>query len=152
MRQLFLARAVAVLIAALFTVSMSHAQVTAAATVPGAVKPKHKVVFQVSESDPKKWELTMSNVRNVQSDLGKDNVTIEVVAYGPGLAMLFLESAAANRVTEAQRAGVKVVACENTMHAQKLTKDDMLGGISYVPAGVSEIMLLQEAGYSYVRP
>ncbi len=47
---------------------------------------------------------------------------------------------------------VKVVACENTMHAQKLTKDDMLSGISFVPAGVSQIMLLQEAGYAYVRP
>jgi hypothetical protein len=31
---------------------------------------------------------------------------------------------------------VKVIACENTMRGQKLTKDDMLGGISYVPAGV----------------
>ena len=94
----------------------------------------------------------MSNVRNVQSDLGKDNVTIEVVAYGPGLAMLQLDSAAASRISDAQHAGVKVVACENTMHAQKLNKEDMLDGISYARAGVSEIMLLQEAGYSYVRP
>ena len=147
---LFNARLVTVLSAALFAVPISHAQVKTAAS--DTVKPRHKVVFQVSENDPKKWELTMSNVRNVQSDLGKDNVTVEVVAYGPGLAMLQLDSAAANRITDAQRAGVKVVACENTMHAQKLTKDDMLNGISYAPAGVSEIMLLQEAGYSYVRP
>lgn len=118
----------------------------------GAVAPKHKVVFQVSDNDPKKWELTMSNVRNVQADLGKENVTVEVVAYGPGLAMLQLESTAANRITDAQRAGVKVVACENTMQAQKLTRDDMLGGIGYVTAGVSELILLQEKGYAYVRP
>ena len=150
MRQVFNNRLGAFLIAASLTAPISYAQVTTA--VSGAVKPPHKVVFQVSENDPKKWELTMSNVRNVQSDLGKDNVTVEVVAYGPGLAMLQLDSAAANRITDAQRAGVKVVACENTMHAQKLTKDDMLNGISYAPAGVSEIMLLQEAGYSYVRP
>ena len=94
----------------------------------------------------------MSNIRNIQADLGKENIAVEVVAYGPGLAMLQLESPASNRVADALRAGVKVVACENTMHGQKLTKDDMLGGIDYVPAGVSEIMLLQEAGYAYVRP
>lgn len=128
----------------------SHAQ--SKLGVPDAAVVKHKVVFQVSDNDPKKWELTMSNVRNVQTDLGKDHVIIEVVAYGPGLAMLQLDSAAANRVADAQRAGVKLVACENTMHAQKLTKDDMLSGIGYVAAGVSELMLLQEAGYSYVRP
>jgi intracellular sulfur oxidation DsrE/DsrF family protein len=150
MRTVLLARLVAVVITASIGASLCNAQTTASTLT--AAKSHHKVVFQVSENDPKKWELTMSNVRNVQSDMGKENVTIEVVAYGPGLAMLLLESAAANRVADAQRAGVKVVACENTMHGQKLTKEDMLSGISYVPAGVSELMLLQEAGYSYVRP
>ena len=133
-----------------FCGTAAHAQAKAAAT--NSALPKHKVVFQVSDNDPKKWELTMSNIRNIQADLGKDNIAVEVVAYGPGLAMLRLESPASNRVADALREGVKVVACENTMHAQKLAKDDMLGGISYVPAGVSEIMSLQEAGYAYVRP
>ena len=127
-----------------------HAQAKPAAT--SDVSPKHKVVFQVSDNDPKKWELTMSNIRNIQTDLGKENIAVEVVAYGPGLAMLQLDSPASNRIADALREGVKVVACENTMRGQKLTKDDMLSGISYVPAGVSEIMLLQEAGYTYVRP
>lgn len=127
-----------------------HAQTKTDAMNPASQK--HKVVFQVSDNDPKKWELTMSNIRNIQADLGKDNIVVEVVAYGPGLAMLQLESSAANRIADALRAGVKVVACENTMHGQKLTREDMLSGISYVPAGVSEIMLLQERGYTYVRP
>ena len=141
----------AIIIAALLICApASQAQSTPASS--GTAVTKHKVVFQVSDNDPKKWELTMNNVRNVQADLGKENVSVEVVAYGPGLAMLQLESTAANRIADAQRAGVKVVACENTMHAQKLTKDDMLGGIGYVPAGVSELILLQEKGYSYVRP
>ena len=36
------------------------------------------------------------------------------------------------------RAAVKVIACENTLRAQKLTRDDMLPALSYVPAGVTE--------------
>ena len=146
----FILTTLAVFIASLPAAGTVHAQSPSA--VVKAASAKHKVVFQVSDNDPKKWELTMSNIRNIQADLGKDNVAVEVVAYGPGLAMLQLESAASNRIADALRAGVKVVACENTMHGQKLTKDDMLSGISYVPAGVSEIMLLQEAGYAYVRP
>ena len=150
MRPSFNASIFVLVISLIFCGTVAHAQANVAATNPALAK--HKVVFQVSDNDPKKWELTLSNIRNIQADLGKENIAVEVVAYGPGLAMLQLESPASNRITDALRAGVKVVACENTMHGQKLTKDDMLSGISYVPAGVSEIMLLQEAGYAYVRP
>lgn len=150
MRRSFLGKFFVAVIATQALVTLVHAQGTSVATV--AALPRHKVVFQVSDNDPKKWELAMSNIRNIQTDLGTDNVAVELVAYGPGLAMLKLESPAANRIADARRAGVKIVACENTMHAQKLTKEDMLTGISYVPAGVSEIILLQEAGYTYVRP
>ena len=49
-------------------------------------------------------------------------------------------------------AGVSVVACEITMKAQKITRDDMLPKISYVPAGVVQLMQRQKEGYAYVRP
>ena len=113
---------------------------------------KQKLIFQVSDNDPKKWNLTLNNVKNVQHDIGKNNVDIEVVAYGPGIGMLKLDSEVGNRITEAAGSGVKVVACENTMHGQKLTKEDMLPNIGYVKAGVVELMQKQHEGYAYVRP
>ena len=113
---------------------------------------KQKVIFQVSDADPKKWNLALNNAKNVQTDLGKGNTEIEIVAYGPGIGMLKLESEVGNRVKEAVGAGVKIVACENTMTGQKLTKDDMLANIGYVKAGVVELMQKQQDGYSYIRP
>jgi len=65
-----------------------------------------KPVFQVSDDNPRTWNLALNNVRNLQSVLGKD----------------------------------KVVACENTVDAQKLTRNDMMMGIGFVPAGVVEII------------
>jgi hypothetical protein len=38
------------------------------------------------------------------------------------------------------------------MKAQKLSKDDMLPSIDYVPAGVVELIKKQKAGYAYIRP
>ncbi len=38
---------------------------------------KHKVIFQVSDADPAKWNLTLNNARNVQTELGRENVQIE---------------------------------------------------------------------------
>ena len=114
--------------------------------------PANKVVMQVSDNDPAKWNLALNNARNVQSDLGAQNVAIEIVAYGPGLNMLKADSVVANRVAEAMGAGVKVVACENTMTNTKVVKDDMLNGIGYVKAGVVEIMQKQQQGWAYLRP
>jgi len=111
-----------------------------------------KLVVQVSDGDPKKWNLALNNIKNVQDALGKDKVDVALVVYGPGIDMLKLESAAGNRVNDAVASGVKVVACENTMDAQKLTKADMLKSISYVPAGVIELMRRQQQGYAYIRP
>ncbi|RZJ02367.1 MAG: hypothetical protein EOO54_26480, partial [Haliea sp.] len=83
---------------------------------------------------------------------GAANVDIEIVAYGPGINMLKMDSPVGARIADAGKAGVKVLACENTMRGQKLGKDDMLAGIAYVPAGVSEIMKKQNEGWAYLRP
>ena len=113
---------------------------------------REKVVFQVSDSVPGKWNLTLSNASNLQDLVGKDKVDIEIVAYGPGIDMLRLESEVGDKIDKAIASGVRIVACQNTMKAKKLTKDDMLPSISYVPGGVLEIIQKEKAGWAYVRP
>jgi intracellular sulfur oxidation DsrE/DsrF family protein len=113
---------------------------------------KARVVIQVSDADPQKWNLALNNAKNVQTDLGADKTEIEVVAYGPGIGMLKADAIVANRIEDAGAAGVKVVACENTMKAQKLSRDDMNRKIDYVAAGVVELMHRQQQGYAYIRP
>jgi uncharacterized protein len=111
-----------------------------------------RVVLQVSDADPAKWNLALNNAKNVQTDLGPANVDIEIVVYGPGIGMLKADSVVGNRVDDAIAAGVKVVACENTMQGQKLTQTDMLNKLNYVQAGVVEIMQRQQQGWAYIRP
>ena len=112
----------------------------------------HRVVIQVTDNDPARWNLVLNNTRNVQEDLGAANVDVEIVAYGPGINMLKSDSAVGSRIDEALKAGVKVVACQNTMRGLKLTPQDMLPTIGYVPAGVTEIMKKQGEGWAYLRP
>ena len=113
---------------------------------------QNRVVMQVSDNDPAKWNLALNNARNLQADLGTKNVDIEIVAYGPGIGMLKADSVVGNRIADAMASGVRVEACENTMRGQKLEKSDMLNGIGYVPAGVVEIMQKQQQGWAYLRP
>ena len=140
------------LIAACAALFLALSPFANAADAPAKPNAKHRVIFQVSDNDPGKWNLALNNARNVQQDLGERNVEIEIVAYGPGIGMLKLDSPVGNRVAEAMATGVQVVACENTMRNQKLSKDDMLTKIDYVGAGVVELMIKQQQGWAYIRP
>jgi intracellular sulfur oxidation DsrE/DsrF family protein len=123
------------------------------ATTAAAPLPKNRVVIQVSEGDPKNWNLALNNARNLQQALGEENVAIEIVAYGAGgIGMLKKDSVVGSRVADARAKGVTIVACENTMKGVHLTYDDMLPTIGYVPGGVVEIMEKQQQGWTYIRP
>ncbi|MDQ6923340.1 MAG: DsrE family protein [Pseudomonadota bacterium] len=136
----------ALAVAGFLSATLLHAQ------AQQATPQRARVVIQVSDADEGKWNLALNNAKNIQTDLGAANVDIEIVAYGPGIGMLKLDSPVGGRIDEATTAGVKVIACENTMRGQKLTRTDMLKGIDYVAAGVVELISRQQQGWAYIRP
>jgi uncharacterized protein len=123
----------------------------AQSTVPTSQKP-HKITIQMSDNDPAKWNLALNNAKNVQEELGVANVEVEIVAFGPGIHMLKLDSVVNSRIGEATKAGIKVLACENTMRNLKVSKGDIAPTVGYVPAGVVHLMRRQGEGWAYLRP
>lgn len=117
-----------------------------------AATERYRLLMQVSDADPGKWNLALNNARNVQQHLGKGNVDVEIVVYGPGIHMLKADSKVEPRVTAALADGVRVVACETTMKAMKISRADLMPSIDYVPGGLIEIMDRQREGWYYVRP
>ena len=134
-----------------FLAAVSVVLFAAGCSMTNPLASKDQVVFQVSSDDAKTWNLALNNAKNVQSAKGTA-AEVEIVVYGPGIGMLKADAVVANRVSEAVKNGVKVVACQNTMRGQKLTPADMNADIGYVPAGVIELMAKQQAGWSYIRP
>jgi intracellular sulfur oxidation DsrE/DsrF family protein len=134
------------LLAAALLPLLSHAQTAASPK-------KHRLVIQVTDNDPARWNMVLNNTKNAQSDMGgAGNIDIEIVNYGPGIHMLMKDSPVADRIAELAKSGVKFAACQNTMSGMKLTKDDMLTTVEYVSAGVTELMKKQEEGWAYLRP
>ena len=117
-----------------------------------AAEGKHRVVIQMSDNDPQKWNLALNNAQNLQQALGKDNVQVEIVAYGPGLNMLKANSKVAGRINGALDQNVDIVACGNTMKKMKVTKDDLIAGSRIVEGGVIEISERQSQGWTYIKP
>ena len=106
--------------------SMSFASLNVAAADTGK---KHHVVFHVTDSDPVKWNQVINNVTNMQKNVGKDLIDIEVVANGPALDMMKLESPVGERMSEAQKNGIAFMACGATMKAAKVTEKDLFPGV-----------------------
>lgn len=113
---------------------------------------KQAVIMQISENDPLAWSLALNIAKNLPQELGKDNVEVEIVAFGPGLAMFKAESEVNKRLTEAAQAGVALRACGRSMKAQKVAQTDLHPGVGVVPGGVVEIMEKVKGGWIYIRP
>ena len=151
-----LSAAIAVCLA-LFLPASGHAATDAKAN-PGAAKmskkaaKKDRIVFHVTDDDQKIWNQSLNNMNQLQKIIGKDKIDIELVVNGFGIGMLKMDSPVGNRVNDAIANGIKVVACEQTMRGFKLSKEDMLESIAYVPGGVIEVMQKQNAGWAYLKP
>lgn len=113
---------------------------------------KYRLVFHISENNPQQWQLALNNAFAFQKNVGKDNADLELVAIGPGLNMLKLDSKVADRITAALDRNIDIVACGETMQTTKLTEADLIGGVRVVPGGLIEIVDRQRAGWVYIRP
>lgn len=120
----------------------------------------HKVAIHVDDNDPKRMNLALNNVVNVQryyDEIGEE-VVIEVVAYGPGLHMLIADSSPVkDRIVTLALASDNLTfsACGNTHRnmVKKAGKDiELMEETVMVPSGVIQLITLQEQGYSYLKP
>jgi hypothetical protein len=125
--------------------------VPAVAQTQASVAPRNRALFQVTDNDPARWNMILNNMTNLKDGVGNEGAEIELVAYGPGIAMLKADSPVKQRIADALKNGVKVNACQHTMNGMKLTPADMLPEIGYVPSGVVEVMRKQQQGWAYIR-
>ena len=127
----------------------------AASTVVADEEKQHKLVIQVSSNDPVTQKIALNNAVNLQKMYGMDNVSIEIVAYGPGLGLLTQKSQEAERVKSLAMQNITFSACGNTMkkvEKKSGKKPQLVEGVGVVDAGVARILALQEDGYAYLRP
>lgn len=114
-----------------------------------------KVVLQISDPNPFKQTLVLNVANNLVKHYGQDQVDIEIVAFGPGLRLLFAENANKGRVSSLVGNGVRFSACKNTIkamgkklgHAPELSEHAV-----QVNAGVVRIVDLVKKGYILVKP
>jgi intracellular sulfur oxidation DsrE/DsrF family protein len=133
-----------------------------AATALAADGKAHHVAFHVDQSDPEIINQVLNNVTNlIEYYRGKnEEVSVDVVAYGPGLNMLRTDASPVQdrirRLKDMAFPGtIQFSACNVTKTAMEKREGHaitLLPEASLVPSGVVHLVELQEQGFSYVRP
>jgi intracellular sulfur oxidation DsrE/DsrF family protein len=116
---------------------------------------EEKIVLQISDPDPFKQTLVLNVASNLIKHYGQDKVDVEIVAFGPGLRLLFKDNVNTGRIKGLTDSGVKFAACQNTIasmtkilgHAPELNSSAVP-----VSAGVVRIIELENQGFKLIKP
>ncbi|MDA8362629.1 MAG: DsrE family protein [Gammaproteobacteria bacterium] len=129
--------------------------VTLLGAIPAAQAAVTKVVLQISNAKPATQTLVLNVANNLINAYGLDNVKIHVVAFGPGLKLLFAKNPNLIRIQSLSASGVHFDACENTLAAmtkQLGYRPKLDPYATPVPAGIVQIVKLVHRGYTLVKP
>jgi len=114
-----------------------------------------KFVLQISDMDPDKQTLVLNVANNIIKHYGQDKADVEIVAFGPGLRLLFAENSNAGRIDGLTTSGVRFAACNNTINNMTKTlghKPAINPHAKVVPGGIVRIKELVDQGYTLVKP
>ena len=116
---------------------------------------EHRIALQLSDNDPKKQSLVISVAYNLLKLYDPDKVAIEVVAFGPGIDLLFPDNANRKLVESLVAQGVRFDVCLNTVDTierETGKRPEFIAAATPVQVGVGQILSLTENGYTLVRP
>jgi intracellular sulfur oxidation DsrE/DsrF family protein len=134
-----------------------HAQSRQTARQPAQ---QHLLAIQVDQNDKSVMDLALNNASNVVEHYQAkgENVTVEIVTFGPGLHMLRADtSPVKDRIAalSLQHGNIRFAACGNTQANMSKAEGKAIALVSeakVTPSGVVRLMELQQRGYAYIRP
>ncbi len=115
----------------------------------------YKYVLHISDMSPEKQTLILNNAANLLEAYPPGGVEVEIVAYGPGLRLMFADNDNAQRLDSLSQSGVRFSACGNTLKGMTklLGETPKLNPVAkVVPGGIVRIGELVKQGYIYVKP
>lgn len=109
-----------------------------------------KIAIQLYDSDLSKVDHNLSTIYNIQKEYPEESLKIVVIAYGNGIRALKkdYDKRSLDRIKSLMEYDFEFVVCKNTMETMKWTEDEFIEGVSFVQAGIVELIERQIAGYT----
>ena len=108
-----------------------------------------KVAIQLYDSELKKVDHNLSTIYNILKEYPEESLKVVVIAYGNGVRALMkdYDEKALTRIKSLMEYDVEFIVCRNTMETMKWTEEEFIEDVSYVQAGIVEVIERQTAGY-----
>jgi intracellular sulfur oxidation DsrE/DsrF family protein len=116
---------------------------------------EHKFVLQISDMDPSKQTLVLNVASNILKAYGQDQADVEIVAFGPGLRLLFEDNSNSDRIDGLVSSGVRFFACQNTINNMSKIIGEPIKVNSHAKSGKGGIVRIKELvdqGYMLAKP
>jgi intracellular sulfur oxidation DsrE/DsrF family protein len=110
---------------------------------------KLKAIFHIDEME--KWDLLLGNVENLLKSLDNTDYEIAILANSKAVIRYKIDNDN-SRLEEIANRKVNIIACNNALNSQKISKDMLPNYIIVVPVGVKELIEKQLEGYAYIKP
>lgn len=146
--KLFASRIMAFLFVGLLSLGM---QAHAEDKNSGFNKGDFNVLLEVNGSNQESWHNAINTARQVMNVVGMDKARVEVVAWGPGLKMLFKNSPVADNIKSLSMYGIKFLACGQTMKAQHVSPNQLAEGVTVIPGAVAHIVKRHKEGWTEIH-
>ncbi|TDG36209.1 hypothetical protein EZJ43_09400 [Pedobacter changchengzhani] len=113
----------------------------------------YKALYVINTADEKHIAGTLRNMNNALDDPRlKDNVTMELIAFGAGVAVYNKTGIFENQLKKLRDKGVHLLQCENTLKERKISKSTLFDFIEFVPSGNGQIIIRSSEGWAIVHP
>jgi intracellular sulfur oxidation DsrE/DsrF family protein len=115
-----------------------------------------RVILQLSDADERKQSIVLDVANNLIKHYGgPDMVDIEIIAFGPGIGLLYADNPRGERIDSLVVSGVRFVACMNTVDTvERVTgeRPTLTEHAIPVQTGVAHIVRRAGEGFVLVRP
>lgn len=116
---------------------------------------ENKFVLQISDMDPSKQTLVLNVASNILKHYGQDQADVEIVAFGPGLRLLFEDNSNSGRIDGLVESGVRFFACQNTITNMSRIIGEPIKVNAHASSGKGGIVRIKELvdqGYMLAKP
>ena len=113
-----------------------------------------KVVFHLDWENEEPLVMALNNMENLLKEVATEDAAIYLVANGVAVKLFLVERAGAYglRIEKLSETGVRFLLCNNSLLKLEIKRDELLPECEIVPAGIMELIRLQDEGCAYIKP
>lgn len=113
----------------------------------------YDLVVHMDACDKDLLDLALNNITNYLTALeGKTPCSVTLVANAAAVKLFTRDCPQTARIAELADKGVIFRLCANALRKHNLQREDLVDACTVVPAGMVELVRLQDAGCAYVKP